>query len=74
MRVTRIITKTVNRCMDCPYFNDHPHEPTCDLKREMGAKGYDDMCSRWEIDPKCPIKNGKYLISEGTAPKYRRYK
>ena len=56
MKVERtIVVENVTKCEQCPYFSDHPHEPSCQLKEERGAKGWDTICSRREIDPLCPI-------------------
>lgn len=59
MKVTKKIevTRNVTKCSDCPWFEDHPHEPSCGLKRTLGARSYDAMCSRREIDKNCPLRN-----------------
>ena len=35
MKVTVTLTRDVERCCDCPYFDRHPQEPTCDKISEI---------------------------------------
>ncbi len=64
MHVTRKITNNnVTKCSECPWFMNHPHEPSCDLKRELSEtvpryRGYGNLCARSTIDKDCPIKGG----------------
>jgi hypothetical protein len=57
MEVT--VTKTVNRCYDCPHFNSHPHEASCGILEKQ--KSYSGLIShrvaKAGIIPKCPLQN-----------------
>ena len=55
MLVTKTVTKEVTACKECPWFQNHPYEATCELKRNRGAKGWDDIVVRDTIDTTCPL-------------------
>ena len=65
MRVSRTEVRSVSRCCSCPWFENHPYEPSCDLKRRLSGKyseyeGYGNLCHRDKIDDRCPIKLKRY--------------
>ena len=55
MEVT--VTKTVNRCYDCPHFNSHPQEASCGIleKQELYSGLISHRVAEAGIDPKCPL-------------------
>jgi len=55
MLVTKTVTKEVTACKECPWFENHPYDPTCELKRLKGARAYEDIVSRNVIDSRCPL-------------------
>lgn len=61
MRVTRVISKEVHRCGDCPYFTFHPYEPSCKKMEELSDKyveykGYGSLVPFHSISKSCPFK------------------
>lgn len=56
MIVSRTITKDVIACNQCPWFDYHPQEASCDKMRELGAKAYEDIVPHYTIATNCPLK------------------
>lgn len=50
------ITKNVSRCYDCPYFDDHPHEPYCTHPTLKGWDKFEVFEDREQMKTRRPKK------------------
>jgi hypothetical protein len=52
-------TKVVTRCGECPFFDNHPHEPECqklyEILKENNGDIWLSIVNRNTLDSRCPL-------------------